>query len=242
MRLENYIEENLRYSILLSYIYEGVYDPSIFKAIFLAGGPGSGKSFVARQTTGGHGFKLVNSDVLFTKMAKEAGVNLANMSMDETDPEVQIRNAVRDRAKKITDRQLENYVKGRLGVVIDGTGRNFAKIKQQKDKLESLGYDTYMIFVNTSLDVALKRNSERERNVDEDFVRKAWQDVQNNMGKFQSLFGSNNFKIIDNNVYTDDKTVFNMAWKEVMKFATKPMKNKIAKAWVQQALENKRRK
>ena len=33
-------------------INEGVYDPGIFKAIFLAGGPGSGKSFVANELVG----------------------------------------------------------------------------------------------------------------------------------------------------------------------------------------------
>ena len=36
-------------------LQEGVYDPNIFKAFFLAGGPGSGKSYVARRTTGGMG-------------------------------------------------------------------------------------------------------------------------------------------------------------------------------------------
>ncbi len=33
-------------------LQEGVYDPNIFKAFFLAGGPGSGKSYVVRKTTG----------------------------------------------------------------------------------------------------------------------------------------------------------------------------------------------
>ena len=28
-------------------LLEGVYDPNIFKAFFMAGGPGSGKSYVA---------------------------------------------------------------------------------------------------------------------------------------------------------------------------------------------------
>jgi len=240
MRLEDYLEENLRYSILLSYIYEGVYDPSIFKAIFLAGGPGSGKSFVAKQTTGGHGLKLINSDTLFEKMAKEAGISLKNMS-DNPKTSMLMRNAIRDKAKKLTNKQLEGYVKGRLGVVIDGTGRAYPKIESQRKRLESLGYDTYMVFVNTTLDVALERNAKRERNVEPEFVEKAWKDVQSNMGKFQNLFGNNKFTIIDNSVYTDDKTIFNMTWKEVMKFTRKPLENKIAKEWVRKALENKKK-
>ena len=43
-------------------ITEGVYDPGIFKAFFLAGGPGSGKTFVTRSAFAGTGLKLVNSD------------------------------------------------------------------------------------------------------------------------------------------------------------------------------------
>ena len=41
---------------------EGVYDPGIFKAFFLAGGPGSGKTFVTQSAFAGTGLKIVNSD------------------------------------------------------------------------------------------------------------------------------------------------------------------------------------
>ena len=46
-------------------LQEGLQDPNIFKAFFLAGGPGSGKSYVVRKTTGGTGLKVVNSDDAF---------------------------------------------------------------------------------------------------------------------------------------------------------------------------------
>lgn len=223
----------------LQYLIEGVYDPSIFKAIFLAGGPGSGKSFVAKKSSGGLGFKMVNSDTLFEKMAKEANIDIGNMKFDS--PDAKIRNAVRDKAKKLTDKQLDRYVKGRLGLVIDGTGRDFNKIQFQRERLKKIGYDTFMIFVNTSLDVALERNAKRKRTVDAKFVQKAWSDVQSNMGKFQTLFGSNNFRIVDNNVYQSDREVFSDVWKEVMKFAKRPIENRIANAWIDAALEAKRK-
>ena len=47
-------------------IQEGVYDPNIFNAIFLAG-RFSGKSYVVRKTTGGLGMKIVNSDDIYEK-------------------------------------------------------------------------------------------------------------------------------------------------------------------------------
>ena len=44
-----------------------------------------------------------------------------------------------------------------LGMLIDGTGRDFDKMAREKARAEDLGYDTFMIFVDTSLPVALER-------------------------------------------------------------------------------------
>ena len=60
-------------------LIEGVYDPNIFKAFFLAGGPGSGKSFVVRRATGGLGLKIVNSDTAFEKLLKKSGYKKSNI-------------------------------------------------------------------------------------------------------------------------------------------------------------------
>ena len=57
-------------------LQEGVYDPNIFKAFFIAGGPGSGKSFVVRKTTGGLGLRVVNSDDAFEAQLKKANLSL----------------------------------------------------------------------------------------------------------------------------------------------------------------------
>jgi len=67
-----------------SFVQEGVFDPSIFKAIFLAGGPGSGKSYIAGKTTVGMGLKLVNSDETLEKLLKKHNVPLdfSTMSPD----------------------------------------------------------------------------------------------------------------------------------------------------------------
>ena len=136
-------------SQLVQELQEGVYDPNIFKAIFLAGGPGSGKSFVAGKTIRGEGLKTVNSDDAFERLLKKAGLSLR---MPEREKEQ--RDIVRDRAKRVTAARKSNYIEGRLGLIIDGTGRDYDRITKQAAELQNLGYDTYMIFVNTSLQVA----------------------------------------------------------------------------------------
>ena len=179
-------------------LQEGLYDPNIFKAFFLAGGPGSGKSYVAGRTMGGHGLKSVNADEAFEYLLKQAGLSL-KMPPEQQEP----RDVVRGRAKDITKARQKNYLEGRLGVVIDGTGKDANKILGQKSGLEELGYDTYMVFVNTSLDVALKRNAERARSVPEPIVVKAWKDVQANIGKFSNMFRAG-FIVVDNNDAGED--------------------------------------
>ena len=101
-------------------IQEGVYDPNIFKAFFLAGGPGSGKSFVVRKTSGGLGMKIVNSDTAFEKLLKDADFDLDFRDMS---PEKSLeRDKIRKRAKEVTSKMQKNFVAGRLGMIIDGTG------------------------------------------------------------------------------------------------------------------------
>jgi len=212
-------------------LQEGLNDPNIFKAFFLAGGPGSGKSYVVRKTTGGTGLKVVNSDDAFEKLLKDAGLSL-KMPADEAEP----RDAVRGKAKELTSKSKGNYLDGRLGLVIDGTGRDYDKVSKEKKDLENLGYDCYMIFVNTSLDVALERNIDRERSVPEDIVIKSWKDVQSNIGKFNNLFKSGMI-IVDNNKADEDIIV--SVFKRIKALLKNKVTNSRAKQWV--SFEMKRR-
>ena len=131
-----------------------------------------------------------------------------------------------------------NYLEGRLGLIIDGTGREFDKIQSQARQLQELGYDTYMIFVNTSLDVALQRNAERPRSVPESIVIKSWKDVQANLGKFNNFFGSGMI-IVDNNDAGED--IFTQVFKRVQKLVKRKVQNTRAKNWIAMELSKKRR-
>tara|TARA_R110000765_G_scaffold377143_1_gene467995 strand:+ start:127 stop:789 length:663 start_codon:yes stop_codon:yes gene_type:complete len=214
-------------------LQEGLYDPNIFKAFFLAGGPGSGKSYVAMKSTGGTGLKTVNSDDAFEHLLTKAGLSL-KMPPEETEP----RDVVRDKAKELTAKVQKNYLEGRLGLIIDGTGREADKILRQKAKLEELGYDTYMIFVNTSLDVALERNADRPRSVAEPIVVKSWKDVQANIGKFSNIFRAG-FIVVDNNNAGED--VFKEVYKRVKGLLRKKVKNTRAKNWMASELAKRQR-
>jgi cytidylate kinase len=211
-------------------LQEGINDPNIFKAFFLAGGPGSGKSYVVRKTTGGTGLKVVNSDPAFEKLLKDAGMSL---KMAGDDPR---RDEVRGKAKELTKKIGKNYIEGRIGLIIDGTGKKYDGIAKQKAELESIGYDCYMIFVNTSLDVALERNLKRERTVPEDITIRSWRSVQNNIGKFNNLF-KNGMIIVDNNKADED--IILSVFRRVKTLLKNKVTNRRAHQWMD--MEMKRR-
>jgi predicted kinase len=226
-------------------ITEGVDDPGILKCIFLAGGPGSGKSFTAKEIFGvgksdiasvsAGGLKILSSDTAFEQALKKNGIDpkdLANIK--DNDPNFwayiagEEGDSIRNKAKAVTQKQQAFYEAGRLGMIIDGTGDEVLKIRNKMDKAEKLGYDCYMVFVNTSLEVAIKRNAERSRSLPESLVREIWSKCQENMGKFQGMFG-NNFIIVDNTEY---HPISKSVQKQVDAFLRKPIQNPIGKKWI----------
>ena len=215
-------------------IDEGVNDPSIFKAIFLAGGPGSGKSFVVGKTSLlSLGFKLINSDINYETALKKAG-----LTMEPEDIFSAQGQAIRDKAKKITGLQLELALKGRLGVVIDGTGKDYGKIQKSVNQLRDIGYAVHMIFVNTDLETAQKRNKSRDRVLPEPAVKKMWDAVQKNIGKFQGLF-RNRMTIVDNSDDADIERSTLEAYKDIMTWAKKPPENRLAQQWIKRQKNDK---
>jgi hypothetical protein len=256
----------IKEAILEQLILEGVDDPGILKCIFLAGGPGSGKSYTAKEIFGvgkttltsfsTGGLKLVNSDTAFEKGLKDNGINPKDLGrIENEEPELwnmitKGGTSIRGKAKAITDKQKSFYEAGRLGMIIDGTGDEVTKIKDKKNHAETLGYDSFMIFVNTSLEVALERNRTRDRTLSDERVTEIWKACQNNLGAFQSMF-SGRFIIVDNTEYKKyqtkiknkksgeikfvDTTIAQNIQKAINKFMNKPIYNPIGKKWIENA-------
>ena len=236
---------------LMDLLNEGVNDPGIFKGVFLAGGPGSGKSYVASQLFGipeklnvsAYGLKMVNQDTELERFLQKyfGTVDIDNMP-DElfkqlTDPTADDYSGLRTRTKELSKSKLKLYTQGRLGVIVDGTGHKFHEVKNERQDLLKLGYDTFMVYVNTSLEVAQERNESRPRRLPKDVVEKYWKSVQKNMAYFQGLFGGANFLLVDNNATLNPKQAqkkFNMlVGKGISKFIKRPIKNKQALKWIE---------
>jgi hypothetical protein len=163
------------------HLYEGVHDKGIFKAVFLVGGPGSGKDYVLKKTLDGHGLTEINSDKALEHLGGKEG-------SDKKDK-------VRSKAKDVTEVKQKLAFDGRNGIIINGTGDDYEKIADIKKRLDALGYESSMIMVNTADDVSANRNVERGqkggRAVPENVRKQKWQAVQESRPKLAKLFGDN---------------------------------------------------
>jgi hypothetical protein len=227
-------------------LIEGVHDKGIFKAVFLAGGPGSGKDYVLDNTLSGHGLTEINSDKALEFLMDKEG-------LDKTMPkdEQEARDVVRGKAKNMTELRQRLALQGRNGLIINGTGDDAEKIKKIKERLEGMGYDTHMVVVNTADEVSAARNVERGqrggRTVPEKIRKQKWQAVQDARPELSKLFGPN-YVEFDNSedlrnaspeVVAAKKDEMLNIYKGVQKFVKTPPKSEMAKMWVAHELEKR---
>jgi len=225
----------------MDYLSEGVHDASIFKAVFLAGAPGSGKDFVLKKALEGHGFTEINSDKALEHL-------MAKASLDKKMPEheQERRNVVRDRAKSMTELRQRLAIHGRNGLIINSTGASHVKLKKLKDMLSELGYDNKMIFVDASDNVSRNRNVERGqrggRMIPEKIRSEKWREAQDARVKFAELFGGEHYHEFNNDedlrhntdpeVHSQKSAELDGLHKTVRKFAQTPVKSAQAQQWI----------
>jgi predicted ABC-type ATPase len=167
---------------------EGVNDKGIFKAVFMAGAPGSGKDTIMQKALGGHGYTEINSDQAFEHLMKKR--NLSPLMPDEEEGP---RNVARERAKDITSTKEHLQINGRKPIIINGTGHDTAKLGKIKKHLESMGYETHMLMVHASNTASQERNVLRGkrggRTIPDSVRLQRWDSVQAARPALQGMFG-----------------------------------------------------
>ena len=222
------------YESLLMYV-EGLYDPHIFKAIFMTGPMGAGKSTVAQKLVGGTGLRSLNLDNFNELMIKKGQVEGGNLTPDQ----------LQTSWEKV-QKQKASFLDGRLGLLIDGSGRNVEDIIENLQTLLALGYDVACIMVNVDVDVSIERAKKRAalqaaqhgtgRNVPEELQRRTYADIQRNIPTLQKIFGANFFEIDNTNIPN-----LEVVQKQINRFMFSPPSKRAAIQWIQQQKEQRRR-
>lgn len=205
-------------------LFEGIHDPYLFKAIIMAGTPGSGKSFYTK-TLAKHffGLKVVDEDrFIEMALAQKKEIDLSTFK----------------RTEKLIDIQKTNYIKGHLGLILDSTAQNLVRTMQNKMYLESFGYDVMMFYVRCDLVTAKQRAKAREeqtgRGVDMEYLEMVHHTMGQNQGQYKKEF--KHFIEIDNS--TDKTADLELPLKRVQKFLESPVANDAAGRFIDQHREN----
>lgn len=210
-----------------SYLEEGKNDKAIFHVIFMAGGPGSGKSYINKKL----GLRALNFVDINSDSAFEHAMKKSLLDLDMPAGQDYVRDIVRGLAKKTTMKKKGHAIEGRLGMVIDGTGAKANKMEKMVDDFTKLGYECAMVFVDTDMQTALDRNDERERSLRPAMVTKMWKDVQNNKNTYKKLF-KQHFYIIDNSNNSDGSDI-NKVYSKLATWSKKLPNNPQVKAWME---------
>jgi len=229
-------EGTLPHYMVEDLITEGVYDPGTFKAVFFSGGPGSGKSTVVdKLSLKALGLKLVNTDRAFEQGLKKAGLTLDLRGADfsKVDP-------IRAKAKKLTAKNMDNYIEGRLGMIFDTTSANLTKVKAYKTMLDKIGYESKMIFVNASLQNALARNNARPRKLPHNIVQQDWEKAQENAKNLKKIFGKDFVEVKNDDDFATLEKKANSLYAKLMGWTTSFPSNKPALKWREQELQSKK--
>ena len=216
---------------------EGRNDPSIFHAVFMAGAPGAGKSYVSDWMALGPqlGYKVINSDMEFTRYMKDAGLT-DDKGAVVLDPKKEFeRGVIRTVAKRHTKSKQDHAVIGRLGLVIDGTGANASKVTGQKKTLEALGYECAMVYVSIPLEDSIESDRQRgedgERSIGPELVTQKFKQLDKSIPKLKKAFGTMFFEI-DNTVREKTPQIIRAVENVIKKWSKTMPKNKAAKTWM----------
>lgn len=145
----------------------------MFKAIFITGGPGSGKDIIIRE-----GIAEQRAVELSTVQAFDYLMDKKRLSESSKDFR---REAIRNRSP----------------LIINGSADNIDAIHTIKEELEELGYSTMMIYVDTLNEVSRERNLGLKRIISESIRQEKWNKAQINKVLFYKMF--EDFNLFENN-------------------------------------------
>jgi tRNA uridine 5-carbamoylmethylation protein Kti12 len=201
---------------------ESIEDKGILKAVFMMAGPGSGKTFIGKQLMGDIEPRLINTD----KFSRDYfGIKKEMWDIFTTETP----KSIIDKSKLMTQEQLALNINSMLPLLIDSTSSNTTSLFKRDGILKSLGYETAMVFIKTSLEVAQRRNKERlekgDGGVPEEFLIETYKKISDIEEFYRDNF--KNFFVIQNEDDNAFDMYLNKRFKEIQKFYSTPSKNPI---------------
>jgi predicted kinase len=199
---------------------ESINDKGIFKAVYMAGHSGAGKSYTLdRIKSGSIEPRIVNVDKYVEHFGRD------------------YEQEFYDKSKYLLMNQLNLYIDSILPLAVDVTAASPNAVVRRYGIFDYFGYDQAMVFVNCSLQTALDRAGQRQRKVPPEVVTNYYNEVQKIKGYLKQKFGT--FIEVNNDIGELTDEVVLAAFRKMESFYNSPIKNKRGQEAVQIMTENK---
>lgn len=180
----------------------------LFKAIFVTGGPGSGKDVVIREAIAEQKFVELNSTQAFDYLMDKQKLS-----------------------EKTSDYRRES-IRNRGPLIINGPADDHSRIIRIKEELEELGYETSMVFVDTTNTASKERNERLTKMVAESVRYDKWKLAQTCKEAYRQNFDK--FIDFDNSgSYENLEEVITDTYEEINTFIENKNYNKISFSWLE---------
>jgi predicted kinase len=180
----------------------------LFKAIFVTGGPGSGKDIIIREA------------IAESKAVELNSVQAFDLLMDK-----------QKLSEKTNDYRRE-AIRNRGPLIINGPADDHIRMITIKEELEEFGYDTTMVFVDTTNQASKERNEKLSKSISESVRFDKWQLAQSskeayrqNFSKFMSFNNSSSFEEIQEDISD--------TYEKINRFIENKNYNDIAFSWLE---------
>lgn len=179
----------------------------LFRAIFVTGGPGSGKDIIIREAI--------------------AEGRIVELNFVQAQDYLADKQKLSEQSKDFRREGIRN----RGPLIINGPADDTGRLSYIKEELESLGYETMMIFVNTTNETSKERNSLLSRMMVESIRQDKWLKSQQNTKYFTEQF--NNFVEFDNTGDINDKELdIHEIYENTKDFLDSKVVNETAEDWL----------
>ena len=182
-------------------------DRGLFKAIFVTGGPGSGKDIVIRECISESKAVELNFQQAYDYLCDKQKLS-----------------------EKSNDNRRES-IRCRGPLIINGPADDFQRITYIEEELSELGYETMFVFVDTTNEASKERNSKLSRMMVESMRNEKWQKSQNNKDWMMNHY--DNVLVFENNASISEiEETITETYQLVNKFIEQKEYSDIAKDWL----------
>jgi predicted kinase len=180
----------------------------LFKAIFVTGGPGSGKDIIIREA------------IAESKAVEFNSIQAFDLLMDK-----------QKLSEKTTDYRRE-AIRNRGPLIINGPADDHTRMITIREELEEFGYETIMVFVDTTNEASKERNEKLNKSISESIRYDKWQLAQSSKEAYRQNF-SNFIDFNNSSTFEEIREDITDTYGEINRFIEDKNYNEIAFSWLE---------